>query len=103
MALTGKQRRYLRSLGHPLTPAVAVGKEGLSEAVGEAVDQALARHELIKVKIGKNALLDRKQAAQELAAMTGSEVAQVIGNTILLYRADPEEPKIELPASGDDV
>ena len=74
-----------------------IGKEGLSEAFVAAVAQALADHELIKVKLLENAALDRHAAADELAAKTGSEVAQVLGNTILLYRPDPDDPVISLP------
>lgn len=97
MTLTGKQRRHLRALAHPLTAIVTVGKEGLTEAVGAAVDAALSDHELVKIRLGTNALLERKQAAAALAEATGSEVAQILGNTVVLYRADPEDPKIVLP------
>lgn len=95
--LTGKQRRHLRALAHPLRPIVQVGKGGLDEGVIAAVDRALADHELVKVKIGEAADLDRHEAADELASRTHSEVAQVLGNIALLYRADPDDPKIELP------
>ena len=97
MALTGKQRRHLRALAHKLSPVVQVGKDGLDEGLVAAVDRALADHELIKVKLGEAAGLDRHDAALDLAARTGSEVAQVLGNTVVLYRADPEEPRIALP------
>ena len=96
--LTGKQRRYLRGLGHPLSAVVTIGKDGLTEAVAAALDTALADHELVKVRIGKNALVDRRDAAGELAARTGAEVAQVLGNTVLLYRARDEDPRIVLPS-----
>ncbi len=97
--LTGKQRRHLRALGHDLKPLVHVGKGGLDEGLVAAVDQALADHELIKVKVGDAAKLDRHEAATELAKLTRSEVAQVLGYTVLLYRADPEDPQIELPVA----
>ena len=97
MPLTGKQRRHLRALGHALTPVAQIGKEGVSEAFVSAVDQALLDHELIKVKVGGNAELPRHEAAALLAQKTDSEIAQVLGNTILLYRARPDEPTIELP------
>ncbi len=97
MALTGKQRRALRALGHGLTPVIQLGKGGISPALLGAVEEALVTHELIKIKVLDTADLDRHAAADELAGKTGSEVAQVLGNTILLYRADPEEPRITLP------
>jgi RNA-binding protein len=97
MPLTGKQRRALRALGHGLNPVIQLGKGGISPALLAAVEEALVTHELIKIKLLDSADVDRHAAADELAGKTGSEVAQVLGNTILLYRADPEEPRIQLP------
>jgi RNA-binding protein len=102
VGLSGKQRRYLRSLGHSLSPVVQVGREGLSEAVVAAIDAAFRDHELIKVKVGQGSDLDRHDAADEAARRTGSDVAQVLGNTVLLYRADPDNPVIVLPAAERD-
>ena len=92
--LTGKQRRHLRALAHDLKPIVQVGKGGIDEGLVAAVDQALADHELIKIKLGESANLDRHEAADEIAQKTHAEVAQVLGYTLVLYRADPEDPKI---------
>jgi RNA-binding protein len=97
MKLTGRQRHYLRGLGHALDPVVQVGKDGLSDAVTAATTTALETHELVKVKLGPNTPEDRHEAAGELAARTDSELVQVLGKAILLYRRHPEEPKIELP------
>jgi RNA-binding protein len=95
--LSGKQRRYLRGLGHELRPIVQVGRGGLDDGLVAAVDRALADHELVKIRLGEGANLDRHDAATDLAARTHSEVAQVLGNTVLLYRAHPDEPEIALP------
>lgn len=95
--LTGKQRRYLRSLGHELKPIVQVGKDGIDDGLVAAVDRALVDHELVKVKISEAAGLERHGAAEAIAHRTHSEVAQVLGNTLLLYRAAPEDPAIVLP------
>ena len=74
-----------------------VGKDGIDDGLIAAVDQALVDHELIKVKVGENAGMDRHDVAEDLAAKTKSEVAQVLGNIVILYRAHPDEPEIELP------
>lgn len=95
--LTGKQRRHLRALGHGLRVVAHVGKDGISEGLLAAITQALADHELVKIRLAEAAEIDRHAAAEELAARTDSAVAQVLGNTILLYRPDPDEPRIELP------
>jgi RNA-binding protein len=103
--LTGKQRRHLRALAHLMKPIVQIGRGGIDDGVVAAVDQALADHELVKVKVGEAAALDRHEAAQELAAKTKSELAQVLGNIVLLYRPDPDAPTIKLPAAapGDEA
>jgi RNA-binding protein len=95
--LTGKQRRHLRALAHPLHPIVQVGKGGLDDGLVAAVDRALGDHELIKVKVGEHADESKAEVAERLARQTKSEVAQIIGNIVLLYRADPDEPVIALP------
>jgi RNA-binding protein len=97
MSLSGKQRHHLRGLGHGLAPVAHIGKDGLSDAFIAAVDQALTDHELIKVKILETAALERHEAADALAERTGSEVAQVLGRTFLLFRPHPEAPTISLP------
>jgi RNA-binding protein len=95
MALTGKQRRKLRALGHHLSAVVQVGQNGITPAVIGACEQALADHELIKVKVG-DAPVDRHEAATALSEATGSEVAQVLGNTVLLFRKRLEKSKIDI-------
>lgn len=96
MILTGKQKRHLRGLGHSLKPVVLIGKKELDEGLIQETTAALAHHELIKVKLLESCLLDKHEAAEELAAATGAAVAQVLGKTFLLYRP-AEKPVIVLP------
>jgi len=96
-ALTGRQRRHLRALGHHLQPVVQVGHEGVTEAVVREAHQQLETHELIKVRIGESSPQDRHEGAELLAEKTGAQVAQVLGRTALLYRARKENPEIVLP------
>jgi len=95
--LNGKQRRFLRSLGHHLDPVIHVGKEGLSAGLVGALDAALEQHELIKVRLGEAVGADRSTVAAALADAASAEVAQVLGRTILLYRPRREDPAIHLP------
>jgi RNA-binding protein len=94
--LTGKQKRYLRALGHGLKPVVTVGKGEVNEALLRETNEALASHELIKVKILESCFTDRHEVGEQLSEACGAEVAQVLGRTLLLYKA-AEEPKLELP------
>lgn len=94
MGLNGKQRRKLRALGHHLEPVVLVGQSGVTEGVIAATDQALEDHELIKIKVGEGPE-DRHEAAERLAESTSSEVAQVLGRTVLLFRKRKEDSKFD--------
>lgn len=96
MKLSGKQIRFLRGLGHHLQPVVMIGKDEVSEQVRQVTDEALATHELIKIKLQEGCMMDRKDVAAQLSEATGSQVAQILGKTILLYR-QAEEPTIKLP------
>lgn len=92
ITLTGKQARYLRGLGHPLRPAVMIGRQELTDSVRASLDESLTAHELVKVKLQEGCLLDRHAVAEQLATATGAAVAQVLGKTILLYR--PSDKKL---------
>ena len=97
MSLSSQQRRYLRGLAHALAPSVQVGSNGLTPAVVKATDVSLTAHELIKVKVGKETGVDRKQAIETLAQQTESEAVGVIGRVWILYRPRGEDPRIQLP------
>ena len=98
MALSSKQTRHLRALAHSLKPLVQIGDKGLTQAVFDAVDEQLEHHELIKVKMAGAEREDVKEAAAALSGRTSSEVAQIIGRTIVLYRRRAKKPAIRLPS-----
>ena len=89
--LTGKQRSYLRGEANELDPVIHIGKDGISDAVLEQVEESLDIHELIKGRVLDNAPQGVKNSAYELAEKTDSEVVQVIGNVFVIYRENPEE------------
>lgn len=93
--LTNAQKKHLRKLGHDLNPMVYIGKEGLSETVVSAVDDSLRHHELIKVKIINTDKISKHEAAEQVPSRTGSMLVQLIGKTLLLYRANHEKKKDE--------
>lgn len=95
--LTGKQKRYLRSMGNEMDPILQVGKEGVTEAVVTSANEALEARELIKGRILPNSLEDVKAAAEELAGRAGAELVQVIGRNFLLYKESKKKPGITLP------
>ncbi len=95
--MTGKQRAYLRGLANGLETIIYVGKGGITEAVIRQTEEALAARELIKGRVLEASLLTAREACDLLAAATGAQGVQSIGSRFVLYRPDPEEPKITLP------
>jgi RNA-binding protein len=95
--LTGKQKRYLRSLAHHLDPIFQVGKGGVGDHLIRHVSEALEARELIKVSVLNNQEGDPKELGAEIAERAGAELVQVIGKTIVLYRESKDHKRIELP------
>ena len=98
--LDGRQRRHLRALGHHQKPVVQVGTQALTPGVVQAVDAALTRHELVKVRVSADVTEDVDALGAEMAKQTRSALAQIIGRTLLLYRPHPKKPRIVLPRAG---
>ena len=90
--LTGRQRKSLRGQAHRLEPIVQVGREGVTESVLRAVDETLATHELVKVRLHEPE--DKKADAAALAQGTSSALCGLVGHTVILYRPHPERPRI---------
>jgi RNA-binding protein len=95
--LDGRQRRHLRALGHHQKPVVQVGSQGVTPGVVQALDEALLRHELVKVRVDGDAPAPVDEIGAELASGTRAALAQTIGRTLLLYRPHPKKPRIVLP------
>ena len=97
--MTGKQKRFLRALAHPLKPVVNLGKQGLSQETRREIEVQLLDHELIKLKVLDSCPFTKKECADELSRAKSLEVVQVIGKTLVLYCPHPDEPAIELPST----
>jgi RNA-binding protein len=92
---SGKRRRALRALAHPLKPAVQVGQRGITAGVLAQIDSALTDHELIKVKLSADCPVDRDEAGEKLVAKLDCELGGIVGRVLVLYRKHPENPRIE--------
>jgi RNA-binding protein len=95
--LTGKQKSFLRSKAHHLTPIFQVGKGGVNENMIKQIADVLEARELIKVSILQNCDEDRDTVAEQLSRGAKAELVQVIGNTIVLYKESRENKQIVLP------
>ncbi len=93
----------LKGMAMNIEPIFQIGKGGLTPEITEAVSDALEKRELVKINILKNCDDDRNMLAEALAGRTGSEVVQVIGKKIVLFRyqKDPKKRKIELSGEKD--
>lgn len=95
--MTSKQRSYLKGLAMNIEPVFQIGKSGLTPEVTEAVRETFNTRELVKIAVLKNCFEDPGQMAQMLADRTNSQVVQVIGKKIVLYKESKDHKKIELP------
>lgn len=93
--LNGKQRKWLRGMAHDLQPVLQIGQHGLTDAVVAEAEQQLSVHELIKVRM--RGVEDGKAMGQDLASKLNAELCGAIGHTAILYRPNPDAPKITLP------
>lgn len=97
--MTSKQRAYLKGLAMTMDPILQIGKSSLTPELTQSVSEALEARELIKIHVLKNCADDGKELAATLAERTRSQVVQVIGKMIVLYKPAKEEKdrKIVLP------
>ena len=93
MDLTSKQRAQLRGLANSIDTILHVGKDGLGDNLIKQADDALEARELIKGKVLENSMLTAREAAEDLAKATRSEVVQVIGTKFVLYRQSHNKDK----------
>jgi RNA-binding protein len=99
VALSERQKKYLRRLGHALHPLVLVGQRGLTEGVVNELRQTLNDHELVKVRARVGVRGNRDLVLGRLAADTGSELVHQIGNVGLFYKKNSKLSKILIPDS----
>ncbi|HLR08274.1 MAG TPA: ribosome assembly RNA-binding protein YhbY [Bacillota bacterium] len=95
--LSGKQKRFLRAQANHIKPIFQVGKTGVTDNMIKQIDDALEKRELIKVSVLQNCLEDKEVVAEKLATDTGSELVQIIGKNIVLYKESTDNKQIELP------
>ena len=95
--MTSKQRAYLKGLAMKLDPVFNVGKSSITPEFTSAIAEVLETRELIKISVLKICLDEPREIAEVLAERTHSQVVQVIGKKIVLYKESKDNKKIELP------
>ena len=96
MSLSETHKRQLRKLGHDLKPVVIIGANGLTDAVYNELDLSLTHHELLKVKVNASDRDERDEIIKAMCERSLAELVQRIGHVALVYRRNPENPKIHL-------
>ncbi len=97
--LTSKQRAYLRGIAQSYETIFQIGKGGISDNLIMQVNDALKKRELIKLRVLDNSELSSREAADQIAEKTASDVVQVIGSRFVLFKRNPQEPVIDLKAA----
>ena len=97
MSLSESQKKFLRGMGHPLKPIISIGNAGLSESLLKEFDSSINHHELIKVRVRAADRAARDELIVALCRQAKAELVTRIGNVALVYRKNPESPKIPLP------
>jgi len=95
-SLNSKQVRYLRSLAHHRRAVVTLGSQGLTPPVLAEIEQALAHHELLKIRINSGDREARHSILEEICEATGAAAVQEIGRMVVIYRG-AKTPRINLP------
>ena len=94
--ITSKQRAYLRGMANTIEPLFQIGKGGIGENLVSVVNDALEKHEIVKIHVLENAFSDTRDICRELSELTRSEPVQVIGSRFVLYRQSAENRRIYL-------
>ena len=94
--LKSKKRAFLRGIASSYETIFQVGKGGINENFINQVTDALRKRELIKLRVLENSGYTAREAAEEIASKTESDVVQVIGSRFVLFKRNPKEPVIDI-------
>ena len=94
--LNSRQRAQLRGMANGYEPILHIGKGGITDEVIKQADDALTARELIKARVLETAPQTTREAAEDLARKSKSDVVQVVGFVFILYRENKENKKIHL-------
>lgn len=95
--MKNNQKKFLRSLGHDLKPTIMIGKNGLTQGVLEELENTLGIHELVKIKMRYDDKEQKQQMVEKIIEQTKTDLIQVIGGVLVVYRAFDKDPIIHLP------
>lgn len=94
--LNSRQRAQLRGLANSLDTIFQIGKGGVTENTVKQVNVALEAREIIKLRTLETSPVSSREAAEQIAEKTHSDVVQVIGSRFVLYRESRDNKQIKL-------
>ena len=94
--ITSKQRAFLRGLANKEEAIFQIGKGEIDPELVEAVAKAIKSRELIKIRLLENCMYEPREAAEILSERTRSDVVQIIGRCIVLFKRNPQNPKVPI-------
>ena len=97
MTLSESQKKFLRGMGHQLKPVITIAGAGLSDAVVREFESTIDHHELIKVRVRTGDRDARDELIDRLCRQCDAHLVTRIGNVALVYRKNPDAPKVPLP------
>ena len=97
MALTSKQRAYLRGIASTQDTIIQIGKDDVTVNIVNAVSDALKARELVKIKVLENSMVTPHEACDILCEKCGADPVQVIGSKFVIYKRNDKKPVIVLP------
>jgi RNA-binding protein len=96
-SLAPHQRAHLKALAHPLKPVVQIGTKGVGDTLIAQIEEQLARHELLKLRVNSECGLSPVEVWEELGRRLRCELVQQVGRVLVVYRRHPSKPRIALP------
>jgi RNA-binding protein len=97
MKINNAQKKFLRQAAHHLKPVVWAGQHGITDGLIKEIEEALERHELIKVKCRLGEREERDAGINKICKDTNAVLVQRIGNIVTLYKKNNEKPVIKIP------
>ena len=93
--ITPRIRRRIKREFSMEKATVRIGKGGVTQQLLEEIDRRLEKNEIVKVKILKSALAERKakEIASKVAEKTEASLVEVRGHTFILYRRKKPKKK----------
>ncbi len=97
MRVSPALQKHLKGLAHHLKPVVLLGQKGLTDAVVQELREALAHHELVKIRVSAEDREERQAIIEALCEQTEAKLIQRIGHVAVLFKRNHEKPKLVLP------